>query len=141
MAAKCAGLGCDQVFAERVLVNRLELDMNLTKHGIAWIVCMAFAGGAWAAEADSAAQSAPAPKASKRPKQEVNWYTTPGWKIMTPDERKAYRDKVHATQSLEECRAFVHDNYQQMAERAKAAGKAIGVESDLACKRLAAKKP
>ncbi|HEX5311976.1 hypothetical protein [Aquabacterium sp.] len=124
--------------------------MNLTKHGIAWIVCVAFAGGAWAVGADSAtantqdgatAQSAPASKASKRPKQEVNWYTTPGWKIMTPDERKAYRDKVHATQSLEECQAFVHDNYQQMAERAKAAGKSIGAESNLACKRLAAKKP
>ena len=100
--------------------------MNLTKHGIAWIVCMAFAGGAWAAEADSAAQSAPAPKASKRPEAGSQLVHHARLEDHDPDERKAYRDKVHATQSLEECRAFVHDNYQQMAERAKAAGKAMG---------------
>lgn len=124
--------------------------MKLSQNAIACLLSLFVAGGACAAGADApvvptqdsaATQSPTAPKAGKRPKQEVNWYTTPGWKFMTREERKAYRDKVHATKTYDECRAQVHENYQQMAERAKAAGQTLGVESDLACKRLAPKKP
>ncbi|WP_298011106.1 hypothetical protein [uncultured Aquabacterium sp.] len=124
--------------------------MNLSKNAIACLLSLFVAGGACATGADAppaptqdsaATQSTAAPKAGKRPKQEVNWYTTPGWKFMSREERNAYRDKVHATKTYDECRAQVHENYQQMAERAKAAGQTLGVESDLACKRLAPKKP
>lgn len=120
----------------------------LLKNGIACILGIAIAGGACAAEpvsADAGAhqapdrQNAPSAHVKKRPKQEVNWYTTPGWKLMTPDERSAYRDKLHATKSFEECQAVVHQTHQELAERAKASGKSIGVESDKACKRLSSK--
>lgn len=124
--------------------------MNLSKNAIASILSLFLAAGACAEGADSTqtnsqdsalTQTNATPKAGKRAKQEVNWYTTPGWKLMSREERKAYRDKVHATKTYEECQAHVHENYQQMAERAKAAGQTIGVESNLACKRLAPKKP
>ncbi|AWI55414.1 hypothetical protein DEH84_17625 (plasmid) [Aquabacterium olei] len=69
--------------------------MNLSKNAIACLLSLFVAGGACATGADApqapaqdsaAAQSTTAPKAGKRLKQEVNWYTTPGWKFMTREE-------------------------------------------------------
>ncbi|WP_411014318.1 hypothetical protein, partial [Salmonella sp. s50237] len=61
--------------------------MKLSQNAIACLLSLFVAGGACAAGADApvvptqdsaATQSPTAPKAGKRPKQEVNWYTTPG---------------------------------------------------------------
>lgn len=47
---------------------------------------------------------------------------TPGWSMMTPEERRQHHTKVTGFKSTEECRAYLTQHREQMAERAKARG-------------------
>lgn len=47
---------------------------------------------------------------------------TPGWSLMTPQERQQHRDKMRSMTSHDECKAYVDQHHQEMAARAKEKG-------------------
>lgn len=50
---------------------------------------------------------------------------TPGWPMMTPQERQAHRDKLKAMKTYEECKAAMDQHHGQMAARAKEKGRTM----------------
>lgn len=50
---------------------------------------------------------------------------TPGWSMMSPQERQQHRDKLKATKTYEECKAAMDQHHEQMAARAKEKGHAM----------------
>lgn len=48
--------------------------------------------------------------------------STPGWSMMTPEERREHRQKMAGLKSTDECRAYMTQHREAMAERAKARG-------------------
>ncbi len=90
------------------------------------------------ATGQAASASAPTARATKQAR--VNWYNTPGWKLMTPDEQKTFRNTVHGFKSFDECQSFVDEHHKQMQDRAKASGQTISAEPQTVCNRLKKKK-
>lgn len=50
---------------------------------------------------------------------------TPGWSLMTTQERDAHRDKMHTFKTVDECRAYHDDHVKLMDARAKEQGKSF----------------
>jgi len=50
---------------------------------------------------------------------------TPGWMLMTPQERKSFAEKMHAAGSREECLALVEQQRAEIETRAKATGQRV----------------
>lgn len=50
---------------------------------------------------------------------------TPGWSMMTPQERQEHRDKLKAMKTYEECKATMDQHHEQMAARAKEKGRTM----------------
>ncbi len=50
---------------------------------------------------------------------------TPGWSLMTPEERNAHRATMQGMKSADECRAYVQKHHEEMAQRAKERGQAL----------------
>ncbi len=67
---------------------------------------------------------------------EFNKDNTPGWSLMTPEERTAHRDKMLAAKSYEECQAVQEEHHRQMAARAKEQGKTLPGPRRNACDRM-----
>jgi hypothetical protein len=55
--------------------------------------------------------------------------TTPGWSMMSAEERKAHKDKMAAFKDYNECQSYMAEHYKQMEERAKEKGKKLGGKS------------
>jgi hypothetical protein len=53
---------------------------------------------------------------------------TPGWSIMTADERQEHQQRMHSMTSHEECKAYMDQHHQQMAARAKDKGVTVPAE-------------
>jgi hypothetical protein len=49
---------------------------------------------------------------------------TMGWTLMTRQERIEHQNKINATKTYEECKAYVEQHHAQMTERAKEKGRA-----------------
>ncbi len=47
---------------------------------------------------------------------------TPGWSMMTPQERDAHRERMHSARNAEECRQALDEHRKLMQERAKERG-------------------
>jgi hypothetical protein len=47
---------------------------------------------------------------------------TPGWTMMTPEERNQHRERMQSMKTFDECQAYRDQHHQQMAERAKQRG-------------------
>jgi hypothetical protein len=47
---------------------------------------------------------------------------SPGWSLMTPEERSQHQAKVRSMTSYDECKAYMAQQHEQMAARAKAQG-------------------
>lgn len=47
---------------------------------------------------------------------------TPGWSLMTPQERDQHREKMLAMKNQNDCKAYVAKHHEEMAARAKARG-------------------
>jgi hypothetical protein len=60
------------------------------------------------------AQSGPGPMGPR-----YNDAATPGWTMMTPEERKAHHDRMGTMKDPGECRKYMDEHYKQMQERAK----------------------
>lgn len=61
---------------------------------------------------------------------------TPGWTLMTPQEREQHRTAMAQTKSYEECVAVMTQQRQQLAERAQAKGVAVPTPRRDACAAL-----
>lgn len=48
--------------------------------------------------------------------------TTPGWALMSPEERQAHRLQMQSAASLAECQRLMEEHRQRMVERAKERG-------------------
>jgi hypothetical protein len=65
---------------------------------------------------------------------------TPGWSMMTPEERQAHREKMQSMKDPAQCQAYMAEHQKQMQERAKERGKPFpGPGTGRACEGL--KKP
>lgn len=47
---------------------------------------------------------------------------TPGWSMMTSEERKSHQEHMRSMNSYEECHAYVMQHHEQMAQRAQEKG-------------------
>lgn len=48
---------------------------------------------------------------------------TPGWSLMTSEERHEHRNKMHGFKTVDECRAYHEEHVKRMEARAKEQGK------------------
>ena len=51
--------------------------------------------------------------------------TTPGWAMMTPEERKAHQEKMHGFKDAAACQSYMEEHRKQMEARAKQQGKSL----------------
>jgi len=66
---------------------------------------------------------------------------TPGWSMMTPEERQAHRDKLASLKTYDECKAYMDQHRAEMAERAKTQGRTMpATPRHDACASLKARK-
>ncbi|HET6720929.1 MAG TPA: hypothetical protein VFH22_14850 [Rhodocyclaceae bacterium] len=68
-----------------------------------------------------------------------NHDNTPGWAMMSKEERKTHREKMLAFKSPEECSAYLTEHHQAMAARAKEQGKTVNPPRANACERMQAR--
>lgn len=47
---------------------------------------------------------------------------TPGWSLMTPQERDAHRERMQGFKDYDECKAYVAKHHDEMVARAKGQG-------------------
>ena len=64
---------------------------------------------------------------------------TPGWSLMTPEERTAHHDKMMAARTYDDCKAAQAEQHKQMEERAKAQGKTLPGPRQNACDKMKAR--
>ena len=64
---------------------------------------------------------------------------TPGWSLMSREERAAYGDKMRAAKSYEECKAAYNEHRQQIEARAKERGMTLRQPARNACDRMKAR--
>jgi len=64
----------------------------------------------------------PGPGYGAGPGPRFNDRTTPGWSLMTAQERREHQERMRAFTSYEECNAYMVEHHKLMAERAKARG-------------------
>jgi hypothetical protein len=48
---------------------------------------------------------------------------TPGWSMMSPEERQAHRARMGAMNNHDECKSYLQQHHDQMAARAKEKGR------------------
>lgn len=62
---------------------------------------------------------------------------TPGWALMSQQERNEHRDRMRSMKTYEECKIYQDQHHEQMAARAKErGGKALAVPRRDACGSL-----
>lgn len=61
---------------------------------------------------------------------------SPGYGLMTPEERAAHQSRLRSFQSREECLAYLQGHHATMGERAKAQGKTLPAPRMRLCDRL-----
>ncbi len=70
---------------------------------------------------------------------QFNKENTPGWSLMTPEERAAHREKMLAAKSYEECKAAQEEHHRQMEARAREKGQTLPAPRVNACERMKAR--
>ena len=58
---------------------------------------------------------------------------TPGWTMMTPDERRAHREKMLSMKDEASCQAYMEEHHKEMEARAKEKGKTLPQGPGRAC--------
>lgn len=48
---------------------------------------------------------------------------TPGWSLMTPEEREAHQQRMSNLKNRDECQAYMAEHHEQMTARAKEQGR------------------
>lgn len=80
------------------------------------------------AQAASSAASSPERGFKKHtPTGRAGRYFTPGWSLMSAEERKEHEEHMSNIKSEEECKSYLAQHHEKMAERAKEKdGKILG---------------
>lgn len=68
-----------------------------------------------------------------------NQTNTPGWMLMTPEERTEYQKKMRAAKTYDECKAIQEEHHKAMEARAKEKGVTLGIPRMNACDNMKAK--
>jgi hypothetical protein len=68
-----------------------------------------------------------------------NQDNTPGWTLMTAEERTAHRGKMLAAKTYEECKAIQAEHHQAMTDRAAAKGVTLPAPRQNGCDRMKAR--
>lgn len=103
------------------------------------------AGGCTAAAASAADGPCPADHRRRHatsPDASVGHDDTPGWSLMSREERRQHREKLHSMKAYDECRSYLDKLREQMRERARKQGRSLpqAPRRD-ACAALRAGKP
>ncbi|NEX62363.1 hypothetical protein [Noviherbaspirillum galbum] len=61
---------------------------------------------------------------------------TPGWSMMTPEERARHHDKMMSLQNYDECKAYMEEHRASMEARAKEKGRPMRGPRQDACERM-----
>ncbi len=64
---------------------------------------------------------------------------TPGWTLMTAEERIAHQNKMRAVTSYDECKQLQAEQHQAMQERAKEKGVTLNTPRQNSCDRMKAR--
>lgn len=68
-----------------------------------------------------------------------NQTNTPGWTLMTPEERTAIQTKMRAVKTYEECKLVQSEQHAAMEVRAKEKGVTLNVPRQNGCDRMKAR--
>ena len=68
-----------------------------------------------------------------------NQTNTPGWTLMSPQERAEYQHKMLAAKTYDECKAIQAEHHKEMEVRAKEKGITLGAPRYNACDRMKAR--
>lgn len=68
-----------------------------------------------------------------------NQKNTPGWSLMTPEERADFRSKMLATKTYEDCKKVQASHHEMMLARAKEKGVTLNAPRAHACERMRAR--
>lgn len=82
------------------------------------------------------AMAQPGPGPGPRQGFRFNQDNTPGWSLMTPEERTAHHEKMMSLKSIEECKTYLDEHHALMEKRAKEKGKALPAPRNNACDRM-----
>jgi len=64
---------------------------------------------------------------------------TPGWTLMTAEERTAHQAKMRAVKTYDECKLLQDEQHQAMQARAKEKGVTLNVPRQNSCDRMKAR--
>jgi hypothetical protein len=68
----------------------------------------------------------------------LNQGNTPGWSLMSAEERAAHRDRMWSFKSFEECKTYQAEHHKAMEAKAKELGKTLPAPRANACERMKA---
>ena len=71
----------------------------------------------------AAAQAGPGAGGGQGKGPHWNSDNTPGWSLMTPEEREAHQQHMAGLKNREECQAYIAEHHDRMMERAKEQGR------------------
>ncbi len=64
---------------------------------------------------------------------------SPGWSLMTPQERTEHQTKMHAVKTYDECKMLQDEHHKQMEARAKEKGVPLSMPRHNGCDVMKAK--
>ena len=70
-----------------------------------------------------AAQAGPGPGAGQGKGPRWNSDNTPGWSLMTPEERQSHQQRMASMKTRDECRAYIAEHHKLMTARAEERGR------------------
>lgn len=73
------------------------------------------------------------------PRYRFNQNNTPGWALMTPEERAEHRNRMLSAKTYEECQQIREEHRRMMEERAKEKGVTLNTPRSNACDRMRAR--
>ncbi len=68
-----------------------------------------------------------------------NQGNTPGWSLMTAEERTAHQQKMWSFKTFDECKAYQAEHHTAMTAKAKEQGKTLPAPRANACDRMKAR--
>lgn len=77
--------------------------------------------------------------AAQGPRYHFNQNNTPGWTLMTPEERAEHQKKMLSAKSYEECKQIQEAQHKAMEARAREKGMALNAPRYNACDRMKAR--
>lgn len=69
----------------------------------------------------------------------LNQDNTPGWSLMTAEERSAHQQKMWSFKTFDECKAYQAEHHTAMTAKAKEQGKTLPAPRANACDRMKAR--